>query len=216
MLYNHQTLCILAKIGPIITISSLKHSFLQEIINFSQQVYCTYKSSTNENKCIFFSYLMVYNFSGHVEGSCMGTNILIISAYCNHQICKPRCIDQVLKFPNQSPNYYSQSHPFLRLSSAGPSCENIKCYFCQLTSEKNHVHTDNLTHCRLTLHLFKFSLIKNMKGNGGNQLAQFKFPFFSILLCFFHHAAKFTVPHFIVYYLFFLVSFPNNRNYCCQ
>ena len=40
--------------------------------------------------------------------------------------------------------------------------------FYQLTSEKNQVHTGNLTHCRQTLQLIKFYLIKNIKGNGGN------------------------------------------------
>ena len=53
--------------------------------------------------------------------------------------------------------------------------------FYQLTSEKNQVHTCNLTHCRQTLQLIKFYLIKNMKGNGGNYLAQFKFPFIGFL-----------------------------------
>ena len=37
--------------------------------------------------------------------------------------------------------------------------------FYQLTSEKNQVHTGNLTHCRQTLQLIKFYLIKNMKGH---------------------------------------------------
>ena len=53
--------------------------------------------------------------------------------------------------------------------------------FYQLTSEKNQVHTGDLTHCKQTLQLIKFYLIKNMKGNRGNWLAQFKFPFLSIL-----------------------------------
>ena len=53
--------------------------------------------------------------------------------------------------------------------------------FYQLTSEKNQVHTGNLTHCKQTLQLIKFYLIKNMKGNRGNWLAQFKFPFLGIL-----------------------------------
>ena len=62
-----------------------------------------------------------HNFSqvtGHVEGSCMGNDILITSANCNRQNCKPRCIYQVLKFPNQTRNRYSGVHFFLRLSSA--------------------------------------------------------------------------------------------------
>ena len=46
------------------------------------------------------------------------------------------------------------------------------------------VHTGDLTHCKQTLQLIKFYLIKNMKGNRGNWLAQFKFPFLSILWSF--------------------------------
>ena len=67
--------------------------------------------------------------------------------------------------------------------------------FYQLTSEKNQVHTGNLTHCKQTLLLIKFYLIKNMKGNRGNWLAQFKFPFLSILWSFLlpSHRVKFTV-----------------------
>ena len=40
---------------------------------------------------------------------------------------------------------HSQAHSFLQLDHP-VTCENIKCYFCQLTSENNHIHTDNLTH----------------------------------------------------------------------
>ena len=40
--------------------------------------------------------------------------------------------------------------------------------FYQPTSEKDQVHTSSLTHCRQTLQLIKFYLIKNMKGNRGN------------------------------------------------
>ena len=41
-------------------------------------------------------------------------------------------------------------------------------YLLPAESEKNQVHTGDLTHCRQTLHLIKFYLIKNMKGNRGN------------------------------------------------
>ena len=37
--------------------------------------------------------------------------------------------------------------------------------FYQLMCEKNQVHTGNLAHCRQTLQLIKFYLIKNNKGN---------------------------------------------------
>ena len=40
--------------------------------------------------------------------------------------------------------------------------------FYQLTSEKNQVHTGDLTHSKQTLQLIKSYLIKNMKGNEGN------------------------------------------------
>ena len=56
--------------------------------------------------------------------------------------------------------------------------------FYQLKSERNQVHTGDLTHCKQTLQLIKFYLIKNMKGNRGSWLAQFKFPFLSILWSF--------------------------------
>ena len=53
--------------------------------------------------------------------------------------------------------------------------------FYQLTSEKNQVHIGDLTHCKQTLQLIKFYLIKNMKGSRVNWLTQFNFPFLSIL-----------------------------------
>ena len=53
--------------------------------------------------------------------------------------------------------------------------------FYQLTSENNQVHTGDLTHCKQTLQLIKFYLTKHMQGNRGNWLAQFRFPFLSIL-----------------------------------
>ena len=48
--------------------------------------------------------LTAYDCTGHVDGSCLGTDISITPANFNHQKCKLRCIYQVLKFPNQSPN----------------------------------------------------------------------------------------------------------------
>ena len=36
--------------------------------------------------------------------------------------------------------------------------------FYKLTSEKNQVYTGNLIHCRQTLQLIKFSLIKKHEG----------------------------------------------------
>ena len=52
--------------------------------------------------------------------------------------------------------YFSYGHLFL------------VSIFYQLKSEKDQVHTSYLTHCRQTLQLIKFYLIKNMKDNRGN------------------------------------------------
>ena len=41
-------------------------------------------------------------------------------------------------------------------------------FFYQLISEKNQVHTGDLTHGKQTLQLIKLYLIQNMKGNGGS------------------------------------------------
>ena len=56
--------------------------------------------------------------------------------------------------------------------------------FYQPTSEKNQVHSGDLTNCKQTWQLIKFYLIENMKGDRGNWLAQLKFPFLSILWLF--------------------------------
>ena len=70
--------------------------------------------------------------------------------------------------------------------------------FYQLKSERNQVHTGDLTHCKQTLQLINFYLIKNMKGNRGNWLAQFKITFFLKVFCarFFNHRVKFIVSLF--------------------
>ena len=85
--------------------------------------------------------------------------------------------------------------------------------FYQLTYEKNQVYTGNLTHCRQTLQLIKFYFIKNMKGSRGNWLAQFEFPFLSILWCFFYHVVKFTVSLISLSSVHSFVCFPNNHNH---
>ena len=85
--------------------------------------------------------------------------------------------------------------------------------FHQLTSEKNQVYTGNLTHCRQTLQLIKFYFIKNMKGSGRNWLAQFEFPFLSILWCFSYHVVKFTVSLISLSSVHSFVCFPNNHNH---
>ena len=63
----------------------------------------------------------------------------------------------------------------------------------------NQVYTGDLIHCNWTLQLNKFYLIKNMKGNRGNWLAQFKFPL-SILWSFLLPWGKvYSFPHFTVF-----------------
>ena len=79
-------------------------------------------------------------------------------------------------------------------------------------SEKNQVHTGDLTHCKQTLQLNKFYLIKSMKSNRRNWLAQFKFPFLSILWSFLLPKGNvYSFPHFIVFCS--SVCFPCDLNY---
>ena len=89
--------------------------------------------------------------------------------------------------------------------------------FYQLTSEKNQVHTGNLTHCKQTLQLIKFHLIKNMKGKRRNWLVQFKFPLSSILLSFLLPWGKvYSFPHPLssVHLFAFLTILTNVANKC--
>ena len=66
-----------------------------------------------------------------------------------------------------------------------------------------------------TWQLIKFYLIENMKGDRGNWLALFKFPFLSILWLFLLSYDKvYSFPLFTVFCS--SVCFPNNLNYCCQ
>ena len=55
-----------------------------------------------------------------------------------------------------------------------------------------------------------------MKGNGGIQLAQFNFPFLSILWSLFYHTKKFTVSLISLSSVDLFVFFPNELNYCWQ
>ena len=85
----------------------------------------------------------------------------------------------ILNITNQSCHHFSVI--FFKMCTFSYGHLFLVSIFYQLTSEKNQVHTGHLTHCKKTLQLIKFYLIKNMKGNRGNWLAQFKFPFLSIL-----------------------------------
>ena len=85
--------------------------------------------STDTN-AFFLSYLIAYDCIGHVESSCMGTDISIAPANLNHQDCKPRCIYQVLKFQISHLIITVEFTPFwgyLQLDHP-VSCKNIKCY----------------------------------------------------------------------------------------
>ena len=88
----------------------------------------------------------------------------------------------ILNITNQSCHHFSVI--FFKMCTFSYGHLFLVSIFYQLTSEKNQVHTGHLTHCKKTLQLIKFYLIKNMKGNRGNWLAQFKFPFLSILWSF--------------------------------
>ena len=98
---------------------------------------------------------------------------------------KAQCVfpaSVILNITNQSCHYFSVI--FFKMCTFSYGHLFLVSIFYQLTSEKNQVHTGDLTHCKQTLQLIKFYLIKNMKGNRGNWLAQFKFPFLSILWSF--------------------------------
>ena len=119
------------KKGLVTTITSLKHSYLRKLLIFVTRWYCTYNSSTDTNT--FASrYLIAYDYTGHVGGSCLGTDISITSSNCNHQNCKPSCIYQVLKFQIESSDLFVtvEFTPFWgHLQLDHPvTCENIKCY----------------------------------------------------------------------------------------
>ena len=100
--YNHQILRILANKGSITTITSPNVQ----------------------------AYLIANDCTGHVEGSCMGTDNSITSANCNHQNCNLRCIChsawvsklvmQLLQWSSLLFWGYCQLDHSLK-------CENIKC-----------------------------------------------------------------------------------------
>ena len=119
----------------------------------------------------------------------------------------------ILNITNQSCHHFSTILFKMCIFSYGHLF--LASIFYQLTSEKNQVHTGDLTHCKQTLQLIKFYLIKNMKGNRGNWQAQFKFTFLSILWSFLLPLGKvYSFPHFTVFCS--SVCFSNNLNYCCQ
>ena len=119
----------------------------------------------------------------------------------------------ILNITNQSCHHFSVI--FWKMCTFSYGHLFLLSIFCQLTSEKNQVHSGDLTHCKQTLLLIRFYLIKNMKGNRGNCLAQFKFPFLGILWLFLLSSGKvYSFPHFTVFCS--SVCFPNNFNYCCK
>ena len=77
-------------------------------------------------------------------------------------MCFPASV--IVNITNQS-QYQHFSVIFLMMCTFSYGHLFLVSIFYQLTSEKNQVHTGNLTHFRQTLLLIKFYLIKNMKGN---------------------------------------------------
>ena len=129
---------------------------------------------------------------------------------------KTQCVfpaSVILNITNQSCHRFSVI--FLKMCTFSYGHLFLVSVFYQLTSENNQVHTGDLTHFKQTLQLIKFHLIKNMRSNRENWLAQFKFPSLSILWSFLLPYGKvYSFPQFTVFCLF--VCFPNNLNYCCQ
>ena len=98
----------------------------------------------------------------------------------------------ILNITNQSCHHFSVI--FQKMCTFSYGHLFLVSIFRQLTSEKNQVHTGDLTHCKQTLLLIRFYLIKNMKGNRGNWLAHYSsFPSQVFCDCFFYHLVKFTV-----------------------
>ena len=76
-------------------------------------------------------------------------------------MCFPASV--IVNITNQS--HHHSNVIFLMMCTFSYGNLFLVSIFHQLTSEKNQVHTVNLTHCRQTLQLIKFYLIKNNKGN---------------------------------------------------
>ena len=122
ILYNHQTLCILAKKRSITTITSPKCSCLQEIINFCYWV-VMYLKYFYWHKYIFLKLSHSTWLYRSCERFLQGDwHFIYPAANLNHQNFKLRYIYQVLKFPNQSHDWYGSVHSILRLSWAWSSC----------------------------------------------------------------------------------------------
>ena len=102
--------------------------------------------------------------------------ILIKSNKLTSEWEKAQCVfpgSVILNITNRSCHHLSLI--FLRCVLFSYGHLSLVSIFYQLTSEKNQVHPSDLTHWKQTLQLIKFYMIKNMKGNLGNWLAQFKF-----------------------------------------
>ena len=127
ILYNHQTLCILAKKGSFTTVTSPKCSCLQEIIFWSlwvvlnfQKIYwhkCIFLSIC---KCIFLAYDCTGNYWkvlawGLTFQLFQQTVIIRIASWGVFTKCSSFQISQSIV------NCYSGVHSFLRLSSAWSS-----------------------------------------------------------------------------------------------
>ena len=92
-------------------------------------------------------------------------------------MCFPASV--VLNITNQSSYHFSVI--FFKMCTFSYGNLYLVSIFCQPTSEMSQVHNGDLTNCKQTRQLIEFYLIENMKGDRGNWLALFKFPFLSIL-----------------------------------
>ena len=88
-------------------------------------------------------------------------------------------------------------------------------YFLMFVNSWIYWKLELLQHVNMKQNNKFYWYVKYMKGNRGNWLAQFKFPFLSILWSFLQSYGKvYSFPHFTVFCSF--SCFPNNLNYCCQ
>ena len=125
-------------------------------------------------------------------------------------MCFPASV--VLNITNQSSYHFSVI--FFKMCTFSYGNLYLVSIFCQPTSEMSQVHNGDLTNCKQTRQLIEFYLIENMKGDRGNWLALFKFPFLSILWSFLLSYDKvYSFPLFTVFCS--SVCFPNNLNYSC-
>ena len=123
-------------------------------------------------------------------------------------------INQVLKFPISHLTVTVNLTPFLQLDHP-VTCENNKCYFCQLISEKN-------TSTPIIWHIVGkpynwLNFIGSKTWKAMEEISWHNSSFPSSVFCnVFPSCGKVYCSSFHCLLSLFLVSFPNNLNYCCQ